>query len=171
MNRLKSLRKEVGLSLRSVEEKTGISNPVLSCLENGKRPFRQEHIVILTSFFNVTSDYLLGRTDFGLIVVPEFGAEELTLTEGEYKRLHEHISVTVIPNVGASALTLRIDTPLESQDIFVPTSVVYREIKGSISDYDLQETLGNKLAELAKRMTSEELDRAIRFIEEYILHK
>ena len=169
MNRLKSLRNEMNLSLREVSNYTGISNPVLSVLENGKRPFRQEHISILTAFFNVTSDFLLGRTDYGYIVMPEFGDGEITLSEGEYKRLRDHITLSII-SVGARE-TLKVGTPVETQTLTIPDTVVYREIKGSIGDYNMQDALGTKLNELAKHMTSEELERSIRFIEEYILHK
>lgn len=170
MNRLRNLREEVGLSLRKCAQKVGISNTIISCLENGKRPFRQEHISKLTAFFNVTSDFLLGRTDYGYIVNPEFGDGEITLTEGEYQRLREHIVVSFV-RLGSKARTIQIDTPLESQSVTVPEYVVYRELKGSIENYDAQEMLSAKLMELSKHMTSTELDRTIRFIEEYILNK
>ena len=170
MNRLKNLRKEAGLSLRKCAEKCGISNAIISYLETGTRPFRQEHISKLTAFFNVTSDFLLGRTDYGYIVNPEFGDGEITLTEGEYQRLRDYIVVSIV-RLGSKARTVQIDTPKESQSVTVPEYVVYRELKGSIEDYDAQEMLSSKLMELSKHMTSAELDRTIRFIEEYILKK
>ena len=83
-NRLRMLRNESHISLRTLSKYTHITNPVLSYLENGVRPFRQTHIDILCSFFNVTSDYLLGRTDNGLFVHTQIGEDELLLNESEY---------------------------------------------------------------------------------------
>ncbi len=168
MNRLKFLRKEIDLSLRKLSAKTGISNPVLSYLETGVRPFRQEHISILTAFFNVTSDFLLGRSDYGYVVYPQFGQEEMTLTEGEYNRLREHISVSLI-TLGSKAIAISADTPCEERKLTIPKVVVYRELKGNIGDYDMCDTLGKKLDDLKAHMTSEDLEKTIRFIEDYIL--
>lgn len=168
MNRLKSLRKESRLSLRQLSAYTGISNPVLSYLETGVRPFRQEHIDILTAFFKVTSDYLLGRSDYGLMIFPEFGEDEITLTEGEYDRLRANINVTVISQ-GSKAVVVSVDTPKCEQKVVVGGSCVYRELKGTLKDYNMTESLSKKLDELKSHMTSDDLEKTIRFIEEYIL--
>jgi len=168
MNRLKTLRKEAGLSLRKCSTLVGISNSVLSYLETGKRPFRQEHISTLTAFFNVTSDFLLGRSDYGYIVFPEFGSNELTLTAKEYARLRDHIEISIV-NAGSQSSILSIDTPKEKQLVAVLAKVVYRELKGSMKDYDMEEALSAKLDELKSHMTSEDMEKTIRFIEDYIL--
>lgn len=170
MNRLKFLRNNAGISLREMRKYTGISNPVISYLENGKRPFKQEHIDKLSSFFNVTSDYLLGRTDYGFIVRPEFGDEELILTENEYLRLQTFIQTSII-KLSDKTTTLAVETSVEEINVVIPTYVVYRELKGNISNYDLQDTLNAKLTELSKHMTTDELERTIKFIEDYILKK
>lgn len=168
MNRLKTLRKEIGLSLRQASALTGISNPVLSYLETGARPFRQEHISILTAFFNVTSDFLLGRSDYGYVVFPQYGSEEITLTEGEYSRLRTHIDVS-LANVSNQAAVLSIDTPKEEQRVAITKKVVYRELKGTPDDYDMKDVLSRRLDELKSHMTAEELEKTIRFIEDYII--
>ena len=169
-NRLKQLRLQADISLRELQKYTGITNSVLSYLENGKRPFRQAHIYALSSFFNVTSDFLLGRSDIGYKVFPEIGTDELILSEGEFNRLRQYIDVSVICK-SDSNLTINIDTPVEDQTIICSSHMVYRELKGTVNDYDLQETLYQKYLELGKHMTTDELKKAIKFIEDYILIK
>jgi len=165
-NRLRQLRKEAGVTLRELHKYTGIVNSVISNLENGTRKFRQSHIDALSSFFNVTSDYLLGRTDYGLIVRPQIGDEEFVLTEKEYDKLKDYITVEVIV-LGTSTNALQ-ETDTENK-VIIPKYVVYRELKGEISNYDMQETLNAKLLELTKRLTSDDLRKTINFIENYIL--
>jgi len=168
MNRLKFLRKESRLSLRELSKNVGISNSVLSYLETGARPFRQEHLDILTAFFNVTNDYLLGRSDYGLNVFPQFGQDEMTLTEGEYLRLRENITISLVRQ-GNAATVLNVDTPKVTQNVAITKMVVYRELKGRMKDYDTGESLSKRLDELKSRMTSDDLEKTIRFIEDYIL--
>lgn len=59
-NRLRYLRKKRGLTLRELETEVNISNPTLSRLENGQTSFTEEYIKVLTKYFGVTTDYLLG---------------------------------------------------------------------------------------------------------------
>ena len=167
-NRLKKLRKEAHISMRDMLKYTGISNPVISYLENGQRPFRQEHINKLSAFFNVTADFLLGRTDYGYIVYPEHDSEEIILTESEYIKLLNYISIEII-RVREQDTDLSIETPIEQIDIALPQYVVYRELKGNIDEYNIIETLNKKLYEMTKKMTTEDLKKTIKFIEEYII--
>jgi len=168
MNRLKFLRKESGLSLRRLSALIDISDTVLSYLETGARPFRQEHLDILTAFFNVTSDYILGRSDYGLVVFPQFGQEEMTLTESEYLRLKGSITVSLVSH-GSKNVVMSMDTTKVEQNVVITKNAVYRELKGRMKDYDTVESLSRKLDELKSRMTSEDLEKTIRFIEDYII--
>lgn len=63
MNNLKKLRDERNLSIRELGELTKISYSTISYMENGIRPFTQANLEILCSFFDVSADYLLGKTD------------------------------------------------------------------------------------------------------------
>lgn len=63
MNRLKKLRQDARLTIRELSEKTGFSIAVLSRLENEKRPFTQQHLEILSQFFDCSFDYILGKSD------------------------------------------------------------------------------------------------------------
>ena len=167
-NRLKKLRTEAGISLRELQKYTGITNSVLSVLESGKRPFRQTHIDALSSFFNVTSDFLLGRSDSGYVVFPEYGNDELLLTESEYAKLSPCINVSVIYK-NKQTTTFEMDTPVQEQRIVLSSHVVYRELKGTVDDYNMQENLFQKYMELGKHMTTDDLKKSIKFIEDYII--
>lgn len=62
-NRLKELRTERRLSMRELGDLTKISFTTIGAMERGDRPFTQGNLEILCSFFNVSSDYLLGLSD------------------------------------------------------------------------------------------------------------
>lgn len=63
MNRLRNLRNEKKLTLRELGEVTMISYSSLSSMENGIRDITGNNLLTLASFFNVTTDYLLGISD------------------------------------------------------------------------------------------------------------
>lgn len=77
MNRLKKLRSEAGYSLRELDKLTGISYSSLSHLENEGFNFTEDNIRLLSAFFNVSSDYLLGISDVRNVLVYEKGKEPL----------------------------------------------------------------------------------------------
>lgn len=60
MNRLKELRKKNKLTVRELAEKVNISYPTISRLENEETSFTSDYLRVLSSFFNVSIDYLLG---------------------------------------------------------------------------------------------------------------
>lgn len=62
-NRLKELREETGLNQKECAEKLNISRGSISFYENGKRLPDIETIYNMVTFFNVSSDYLLGLAD------------------------------------------------------------------------------------------------------------
>ena len=61
--RLKSLRKEKGLSIRDIASETGISRSSIEAYEKGKRKPKFEAVEALANFFNVQTDYLLGTNE------------------------------------------------------------------------------------------------------------
>lgn len=68
--RLKKLRISKGLKQIDITYKTNISSSAYNYYENGKRQPTLSALCELADFFNVTSDYLLGRTNKqdGLII-------------------------------------------------------------------------------------------------------
>ncbi|ARK32182.1 helix-turn-helix domain-containing protein [Halalkalibacter krulwichiae] len=61
--RIKYLRDRSGLAQKYVAEKIGVKNNTLSGYESGRREPDSETLRKLADFFEVTTDYLLGRTD------------------------------------------------------------------------------------------------------------
>ena len=61
--RLKSLREESKYSQREVAEKLGISTSAYGYYEHGKTTPDTEMLLKLANLFQVTTDYLLGRSD------------------------------------------------------------------------------------------------------------
>ena len=60
---LSSLRREKGLSQRQASAQLGISQALLSHYENNAREPKLEFISKACDYYNVSSDYLLGRCD------------------------------------------------------------------------------------------------------------
>ncbi|GAB2023567.1 helix-turn-helix transcriptional regulator [Pseudolactococcus yaeyamensis] len=61
--RLKSLRLEAKLTQKEIAVKLRISQQGYAVWENGKRNPNQQTLNTLADFFNVSTDYLLGKTD------------------------------------------------------------------------------------------------------------
>ena len=59
--RLKELRKEKGLTQQKVADSLNISQPNYRRWESGERRPSVETLVMLADYFNVSTDYLLGR--------------------------------------------------------------------------------------------------------------
>lgn len=61
--RIFELRKEANLSQKQLGEAIGLSHKAISTLESGSRGTSIEKLVALADYFNVSVDYLVGRTD------------------------------------------------------------------------------------------------------------
>lgn len=61
--RLKQLRKEAGLTQKSIAEQVSMSQPQYNRTENGGRTPSKETLELFAKFFNVSTDYLLGYSD------------------------------------------------------------------------------------------------------------
>lgn len=62
-NRLKTLRKDRGLTQISLQMKTGIEQSLLSKYETGERIPPTETLMLLADFYGVSMDYIMLRTD------------------------------------------------------------------------------------------------------------
>lgn len=68
-NRIRELREEKNLSMLQLAEKIGVSNAAICKWENQIAEPKASYIYNLANFFNVSTDYLLGRTDdFGSVI-------------------------------------------------------------------------------------------------------
>lgn len=63
MNRLKFLRNEKGENLEKIAKYLDVSIQTVSNYENEKREMTPETIIKLAEYFNVSTDYLLGKSD------------------------------------------------------------------------------------------------------------
>lgn len=61
--RIKSLRDRLGISQSDLATKIGLNNSVLSRIESGKRPVRDDELNKLADYFDVPAAYLLGRSE------------------------------------------------------------------------------------------------------------
>ena len=64
MNNLKKLRKEKKLTVRELSELVNINYATLSRLENDESQLTDDYIEILSGFYGVSADYLLGISKF-----------------------------------------------------------------------------------------------------------
>lgn len=55
------LRERLGLNQKELAESLKMNRSVLNRIENGTRPVRDDELIILADYFNVSTDYLLGR--------------------------------------------------------------------------------------------------------------
>lgn len=78
MQRLRELRKEKGLTMKKLGEMVGVGESTISQYENGKRQPDFTTLDKLAEIFNVSVDYLLGRTD-----VPQQASQEKSTANGE----------------------------------------------------------------------------------------
>lgn len=58
--KLKKARMEAGYTQKQVEELTGISQAIISNIENGNREPSIENLGILIDFYAVSADWILG---------------------------------------------------------------------------------------------------------------
>lgn len=61
--RLKQLRKSKGLTQVALQMQTGIEQALLSKFENGERIPPTDTLMRLAEFYDVSIDYILGRTE------------------------------------------------------------------------------------------------------------
>lgn len=63
MKNLKALRENKGLSQLQLALKLGLNQNTISRYENGQREADYQTLIMFADFFDVSIDYLIGRTD------------------------------------------------------------------------------------------------------------
>lgn len=63
MNRIKELRNEKKIKQDTLAKLLGLEIAGISKLETGRVPLKDEYIIKLAKYFEVTTDYLLGKSD------------------------------------------------------------------------------------------------------------
>lgn len=120
MNKLTYLRTSCGLSFRELEKEVHIDKASLNLIEKGKVKLTETRIETFCSFYKVTSDFLLGKSDFGIQLSLSNGFVTINKQDYEtYKNnnlLKEYIFNGEIVRVATQELENSID-PLFNQDI------------------------------------------------------
>ncbi|MCL6559473.1 MAG: helix-turn-helix domain-containing protein [Firmicutes bacterium] len=62
-DRLRELRQSRNLSLKDVADALGTSKSTIGNIERGTKPASLEMVIKLADFFDVSLDYLVGRSD------------------------------------------------------------------------------------------------------------
>ena len=111
--KVRELARKKGLSLNQVEEKLGYSKNTLYSLKRQK--VSSERLQQIADYFNVSTDYLLGRTDNPAIA----GSDEFAQVNGQIIDLRK-----------AAANTMLFDgKPLNEDDLDFITSVLSAHFK------------------------------------------
>lgn len=63
MNRIKQLRNEMNINQDVLAKILGLEIAGISKLETGRVPLKDEYIIKLADYFNVSTDYLLGKSN------------------------------------------------------------------------------------------------------------
>ena len=63
MKNLKNIREEKGLSQLQLALKLGLNQNTISRYENGQREADYQTLILFADFFDVSIDYLIGRTN------------------------------------------------------------------------------------------------------------
>lgn len=75
--RLKALRLEASLTQKEIAEQLGMSQPAYLSWEKGKRKPGLETLEKFSEFFGVSTDYLLGKTDYRTVEEDELSEVEM----------------------------------------------------------------------------------------------
>ena len=62
--RLKELREEKGLSIKTLAKELGVSDIAIGRWEKGLRTPNIDTLILVANYFNVSADYLLGLRDY-----------------------------------------------------------------------------------------------------------
>ncbi len=76
-DKLKSLRKEAGMTQTDLAKRLGITKSVVSYYERQERTPSPDVLIQLTDIFHVTSDYLLGITHRKMIDVSDLNEDDM----------------------------------------------------------------------------------------------
>ncbi|HFI0323944.1 TPA: helix-turn-helix domain-containing protein [Streptococcus suis] len=115
--KIKELADRHGISINKLEERLGYSRNTIYNLKT-KKP-NAERIAEIADYFNVSTDYLLGRTDN-----PRIASDETAIIDGQVVDLRE-----------AAAHTMLFDgRPLDEDDIDFITAVLSAHFKNKQKD-------------------------------------
>jgi transcriptional regulator with XRE-family HTH domain len=93
-SKIKQLREENDWTQIVLSKKTGINNSVLSRIESGNRSLDHDLLLIFANIFDVSTDYLLGCSDYRNHVPTQAAHAEGAITEEVLYQLEEILRKT-----------------------------------------------------------------------------
>lgn len=118
MERIKELRKQRGISQTELGKVLNIAQNTLSAYECGRRDPDTETLSAIAQYFDVSTDYLLGRTDTPKKKTPpqSDGNFTPTITERDELDISKRLNA-VLEDLGSTSEALMFDgEPLELDD-------------------------------------------------------
>lgn len=93
--RFRNLRVERFKSVQALADVCGIVRPTLSAIENGRRPVSFHNIDVLCKIFEVSTDYILGKSDTGIKVTYKTPTSQGSkyISEEQFKKAEQHIYI------------------------------------------------------------------------------
>lgn len=167
MNRLKELRHQADLTLRDLEKYVQIRNATLSAIEQGKQPFREIHILKLTAFFDVSTDYLLGYSPNGIGIYLNDDYVKISKSELEAIKEKEIVNEKII-DCALRPEVWKIVTPDQEKVLFTAKYTIYRSADISKDEANIDESIRRQVDTLLDTLDGRELEKVKRFIEDYI---
>lgn len=171
MNRLKKLRVNAGLSLRTLKKYLNIPSTTLSLIENGRQPMREIHVQKITNFFDVTSDYLLGYSNTGIGIY---------FSSSEDENDHEYISASELEKIKESYeikedLLYRpntepwiIRTSVYEEKIYTSEYILFRSVNLSKEKAPISASLREQITNKLNSYDTRQLEKILKFMKEYI---
>ena len=150
--RLLFLMDEIGVSLRTLDEKSGVFYSTLSRIMSNQSQLKYENVVKLCMFFNVSADFLLNLDDYGYIVYCD--DIKIVLSYDEAIKYKEYIKISE-KNYENKSHELQ------------PNTYIRREfIASTIKD---KLVLIERLKDDTKSMEFYQIANTLDFVEKYIL--
>lgn len=103
MKNLRLLRKEQGLSLKQLGEIIGVAESTISLYETGKRQPDQTTLLKIADYFDVSTDYLLDRTNLYLNNDVSIFSMRLKELRKDAKMTREELAKLL--NIGTSSIS------------------------------------------------------------------
>ena len=86
-NRLKKLRKQMGLNQTQLAKRIGISKSLVSYYENRDRSPSPEMLIKLSKIFHVSTDYLLGLESEQVLIVSDLSEDDIEFVKLTIEKL------------------------------------------------------------------------------------
>lgn len=170
MNRLKQLRARSQITLRELSKYVNIRVATLNLIENSKQPMREIHMLKLTNFFDVTSDYLLGYSNVGIGIYFESsddGEDHAYISSSELEKLNERYEINekLLTHTPESFV---IKTISQETRLYRGEYSIFRSVNISKENANISESVKEKIIVEINRLNSNELEKVLKFINEYI---